>query len=558
MPFSFSDDDAAFRSEVPLFCYLAVAVAYAEGREYGVSADERRELEAAALDRGGFVVDRRRISEMLDGLTAARPMGPFARFFSRPHSPEDELESYLTYVGATLEAAVGRVDPYLAEEAREMAERAAAADGAHTRHESVVQERIMDVLAHARLDAGPRSKTPPATAPTESAAAGAGPRKNEAAAPGASAAEPAPRSAVLRLVDAEYGDVHAAGVRRSVWEEGLPDPGEQGRYETHQIAAMDAVRAAWERELGPDAETSPLAVPTVDRLPASRTVKQGIVVSVPARDTSEIIVIGDLHGCYNSLRAVLWETDFERRLENGEDVYLVLLGDYLDRGNRAMPGVMPLIFDLAARYPQRFIPLRGDHEHFVRRQDGTVTSAVVPHDTLEFWSTGEGPLSREFWAAYARFFDSMPVIAFFRSGIVMSHAAVPSEEAVSVMTSIGDLNDIEKTDPRLWTLNTRFMMYADPEQGERYEPSYGMHTPFGTEQFGAFMDKVGGTLFVRGHEEVKDGAEFTYPGRLVTVHSAGGRGNAHSDGYYEQSTPRYLRIRGHNIDAYRVQWERFS
>ncbi len=70
----------------------------------------------------------------------------------------------------------------------------------------------------------------------------------------------------------------------------------------------------------------------------------------------QYIVIGDVHGCLKTLRALLSE------IKPGRDDHLVFIGDYIDRGPDSK-GVIDFLMDLRERHQCIF--LRGNHEAFM-------------------------------------------------------------------------------------------------------------------------------------------------------------------------------------------------
>ncbi|NPA49286.1 MAG: serine/threonine protein phosphatase [Thermodesulfobacteria bacterium] len=87
---------------------------------------------------------------------------------------------------------------------------------------------------------------------------------------------------------------------------------------------------------------------------------------------SDIYAIGDIHGCLWALEALLEKLP----LKWGED-YLVFLGDYIDRGPDPRK-VLEVIMELKETYPERVIPLLGNHEWmFLRYLEGVETEAYL-------------------------------------------------------------------------------------------------------------------------------------------------------------------------------------
>jgi len=73
--------------------------------------------------------------------------------------------------------------------------------------------------------------------------------------------------------------------------------------------------------------------------------------------TSDVVVVGDLHGQFNDLQRI-----FERLGRPGsDDKVWVFLGDYIDRGPMGLE-IVATLFALKLRHPGSIYLLRGNHE----------------------------------------------------------------------------------------------------------------------------------------------------------------------------------------------------
>ena len=68
------------------------------------------------------------------------------------------------------------------------------------------------------------------------------------------------------------------------------------------------------------------------------------------------LVIGDIHGCWRALQALLAAVDLR------PDDRIITLGDYVDRGPNSR-GVVERLIELHAR--GNLIPLRGNHDEMM-------------------------------------------------------------------------------------------------------------------------------------------------------------------------------------------------
>ncbi|RFP63452.1 serine/threonine protein phosphatase [Hymenobacter lapidiphilus] len=88
-----------------------------------------------------------------------------------------------------------------------------------------------------------------------------------------------------------------------------------------------------------------------------------------------LFVIGDVHGCYHTFRAVLRHWQPKQEL-------LVQVGDLVDRGHGA-PECVALARELEATHPGRTVFLLGNHEHSMLRHYG-------PHGPHRPWLSWGG------------------------------------------------------------------------------------------------------------------------------------------------------------------------
>jgi hypothetical protein len=321
--------------------------------------------------------------------------------------------------------------------------------------------------------------------------------------------------------------------------------------------------------------------------------RAGFVVGAPVTENTEIVVVGDLHGCYVNARAVLAQTDAVRKLRGGQDFYLVFVGDIFDRGNGVMHGLLPLLLTLIHDYPQRVIWIRGDHEHLVRNdasKEGDLdwVGAVSPADTLENWQSMRriaSPFGKEreervipssFWNSLSEFFQLLPNIAFFSNGVVVSHAGIPWTTDFPNVVRIGHISEPDyvktETRERIAYYNRLSLMWTDPGSEPTYnagtveKPILDVHSQFGYEDFAMFRERFQLGVLVRGHQHAEDGVEEHYDGQIITVCSAGGtdtqgRVNPQINHQYRYAmgrvTPRFLRIhRGIRV-AEEIDWSTY-
>lgn len=93
------------------------------------------------------------------------------------------------------------------------------------------------------------------------------------------------------------------------------------------------------------------------------------------------IVIGDIHGCFRELQALLKKVRFEQKSDR-----LILLGDVIDRGPDSGE-VLELCRNLKEEMGERFIQLLGNHEDLM-------LDAYYQYD-MSLWDANGGAVTRK-------------------------------------------------------------------------------------------------------------------------------------------------------------------
>ncbi len=289
-----------------------------------------------------------------------------------------------------------------------------------------------------------------------------------------------------------------------------------------------------------------------------------VIVHPPRGKDYELLVLGDLHGCYSCLKAALLQADFFEKVQRYHDdpekepnMILVLLGDYIDRGRFSYNGILRTVLQLYLAVPDHVIPLRGNHEYYVEL-NGRVYGAVKPSEAMASLK----PLaSDELFVQYMRLFDALPNMFVFDK-LFFVHAGIPRDDTMEEkFLGLDSLNDYD----------LRFqMMWSDPSHVDVVPVDLQKQSArfaFGKKQFARFMHKIGCTTMVRGHERVVEGFKeiFSEPdARLLNLFSAGGKTNDDlpADSNYREVTPMALTIKHSagvtQIKPFVIDYERFN
>jgi len=268
----------------------------------------------------------------------------------------------------------------------------------------------------------------------------------------------------------------------------------------------------------------------------------------------ELTVLGDLHGCYSCLKGALLQADFFAKLEawrldtRKPEPKLVLLGDYIDRGMFSYNGVLRTVMQLYLAAPDHVFPLRGNHEYYIEYR-GRIYGGVKPAEAI---NTLIGHVPGEVFVEYMKMFEEMPNMLFF-DDLMFVHAGIPRDS--DIKAKFHDLASLNDPDLRFQ------MLWSDPSTAD-YIPdelqAQNARFPFGKQQFEAFMQRLGCSMMVRGHEKVDAGFQTVYSDQtsLITLFSAGGADNNDlpPDSSYRTVTPMAATIRLENGTAQVTPW----
>lgn len=278
----------------------------------------------------------------------------------------------------------------------------------------------------------------------------------------------------------------------------------------------------------------------------------------------ELIVLGDLHGCYSCLKAGLMQTDFLAKVqahaddpENAPDTRLILLGDYIDRGHYSYDGILRAIMQLYVTVPNAVHILRGNHEYYIEHQ-GRILAPVRPAEGM---MNLEGIAGDAFFKEYMQMFEELPTsLAFDR--LFFAHAGIPRDATLRAKwNGLSALNDPEIRFEMMWSDPSD--VDAVPDELQKAAARFG----YGKNQFRSFLARIGCSAMFRGHERIVDGFHTNYDfpdASLYTLFSAGGETclDLPETSNYREVTPRALTIRWKDgistITPFTLDWARYN
>jgi uncharacterized tellurite resistance protein B-like protein len=278
----------------------------------------------------------------------------------------------------------------------------------------------------------------------------------------------------------------------------------------------------------------------------------------------ELLVLGDLHGCYTCLKGALLQADFFRKVEafradpvKNPDIKLVLLGDYIDRGRYSYNGVLRTVMQLFVTVPEHVYMLRGNHEYYVE-YNGRIYGGVKPAEAINSLAD---IAPKEVFEGYMNLFEDLPNMLIFDRTLFV-HAGIPRDETMArKWGGLESLNDAE----------IRFqMLWSDPSEADFIPPELqkaNARFPFGKKQFKSFLARTGLNTMVRGHERIVEGFKVVYDepeGKLLNLFSAGGKTNNDlpETSNYRDVAPMALTIRSKDgvsqVTPFLIDYEKYN
>lgn len=244
--------------------------------------------------------------------------------------------------------------------------------------------------------------------------------------------------------------------------------------------------------------------------------EQGLVGSlritgklVKASPKGEAIVVGDIHGDMESLVEILKDCNFMNRADKNEDLILVFLGDYGDRGIHSVD-VFYVVLRLKEAFPERVVLMRGNHE-------GPEDLLAHPHDLPDQLHERFGEEWRSPYWKLRELFNHLHNAVLIEERCVMLHGGVPSQAK-----SIDDLAYAHLRHPRESHLEE--ILWSDPEEGLNgvYPSPRGAGRLFGEDVTDKFLKMLGVNVLIRGHEPSDEGFKINHNGRILTLFSRKG------------------------------------
>lgn len=233
----------------------------------------------------------------------------------------------------------------------------------------------------------------------------------------------------------------------------------------------------------------------------------GRLIEVPP--VGEAVIVGDLHGDLKSLVHILEYSKFLSKARSGEDVLLIFLGDYGDRGTHS-PEVYYVVLKLKEMFPERVILMRGNHE-------GPTDLLASPHDLPIQLKNRFGNKGSEAYLKLRELYNHLYTGVIIEDRIVLLHGGAPSQA-----TTVKDIAYAHETHPRERHLEE--ILWSDPWKGIKgtIASPRGAGRLFGEDVTKRLLTMLNVKALIRGHQSCPDGYKTDHSQKVLTLFSRKG------------------------------------
>ncbi len=215
-------------------------------------------------------------------------------------------------------------------------------------------------------------------------------------------------------------------------------------------------------------------------------------------ETNQIIVIGDIHGDYESFKKA-------RNLFNPTQDYIIFLGDYADRGEKGIE-VIESLKRLIKKFPMRVIALKGNHEDYTQRGKPEFKPCSLIYEA----NRKRGGWTKFFMDEFRSFAFNLYLAVVIPEKVLFVHGGVSRR--------VGSIEDLKYPS----RLIEKDILWSDPYDGEgEYTNMRGVGVIFGKDVSKEICDKIGVKRIVRSHQPRKASKEpcMEHDGRVITISS---------------------------------------
>ena len=256
-------------------------------------------------------------------------------------------------------------------------------------------------------------------------------------------------------------------------------------------------------------------IDTIDRATCLLQNENGIVGNltiinrlVKLKPLGQALIIGDLHGDFESLVAILQKSQYVKKIEKTKGATLIFLGDYGDRGDKPVE-IYYIILNLKLAFPKQVILLRGNHE-------APKDLLGYPHDLpFQFQSR----FTKDWQEAYRK---TRTLFAHLYNAVLVDDRYLMVHGGLS--PEIKSLHDIAQAQENHNEALLEDLLWSDPDQKEQtvsLSPR-GAGKLFGKRVTEEVLRRLNVKILIRGHEPSKEGFKIDHEGKVLTLFSRKG------------------------------------
>jgi hypothetical protein len=240
---------------------------------------------------------------------------------------------------------------------------------------------------------------------------------------------------------------------------------------------------------------------------------------IEAAPVGAATIVGDLHGDLKSLVYILEDSNFLGKARSGEDVLLIFLGDYGDRGTHS-PEVYYVTLKLKEMFPERVILMRGNHE-------GPPDLLAYPHDLPIQMKNRFREKGSKAYLKLRELFNHLYTGVIIEDRIVLLHGGAPSQA-----TTVNDIAYAHEKHPRERHLEE--ILWSDPWKGIKgtIASPRGAGRLFGEDVTKRLLKMLNVKALIRGHQSCPDGYKTDHSQKVLTLFSRKGAPYNNSYGAY--------------------------
>lgn len=287
--------------------------------------------------------------------------------------------------------------------------------------------------------------------------------------------------------------------------------------------------------------------------------KRAFRISYFKNDDCDYYLIGDVHSDAIIVQKILENTRFFERVVCAENIKLIFIGDYVDRGKSHFR-LLQHVLSLKYLFPKNIFLQKGNHDTG-KLIDGKIKMGVRKSaKSLEkdwfllylYNLVNKNPtLPFDMIESYLAFFDSLTVTSFIvheNNILMIAHAGIPrprdEESYFGYINSLASLTDEEVKDNIGKTIVNN-IIWSDPSVGDKNLKENKGRFKFTESHFEEFRGLIGFDRFIRGHEVETKGYNKIYNDRFITIFSSG---RIYKDGKNVNSDTAYTNVNPHIIN----------